>query len=155
MIIGLFHGDFPSNVHCKSCHVSHFISLYRYAKVGQDERSEWRKFTRDYFVNRGTLANVLLLIDASIPPQQIDVDCANWLGESQVPFSIVFTKTDKRKKKAPPVQANISKFQEMLLSDWEFLPACFATSARTGAGKDALLQYIAQLRELFVVGINQ
>lgn len=37
----------------------------------------------------------MLLIDSSIPPQQIDLDVAGWFAESQVPFSIVFTKLDK------------------------------------------------------------
>jgi len=30
------------------------------------------------------LVAVLLLVDASIPPQQMDLDCATWLAEAQV-----------------------------------------------------------------------
>jgi hypothetical protein len=31
----------------------------------------------------------------------MDVDCANWLAECEVPFCIVFTKTDASKKDGP------------------------------------------------------
>ncbi len=33
---------------------------------------------------RDALAHVLLLVDSSLPPQQIDVDCAFWLAECEV-----------------------------------------------------------------------
>lgn len=122
---------------------------YGYARTSKEKRVEWNKFTKAYFLRRGTLANVLLLIDASVPPQQVDIDCANWLGEAEIPFSIVFTKTDKKKKKCPPVAQNIEVFKEKLLEEWEYLPATFATSSRTGAGKLELLQYIARLRNFF------
>eukprot|EP00803_Ostreobium_quekettii_P002398 evm.model.scf_415.5 EVM.evm.TU.scf_415.5 scf_415:37321-39182(-) len=122
---------------------------YGYAKESKKKRIEWNKFTREYFSQRGTLANVLLLVDASVPVQQIDVDCSNWLGDSQVPFSIVFTKMDKRKKKCPPVAENIKNFKTALLDEWEYLPQCIETSGKTLAGKDELLRYLAQLRVLF------
>lgn len=53
---------------------------------------------QEYFLNRPSLCMVMLLVDSSIPVQQIDVDCANWFGENQIPFSLVFTKCDKRNK---------------------------------------------------------
>lgn len=111
---------------------------------------EWNRFTRDYFLQREKLANVLLLIDASVPAQQIDLDCANWLGESQVPFSLVFTKTDKKKKGVAKPEENMSNFQQLLLKDWEYLPVCLATSSQTGAGRHELLNYIARLRDFFL-----
>ena len=45
---------------------------------------DWSSFTKGYFLNRDTLVAVLLLIDASVPPQKIDLDCANWLGRNEV-----------------------------------------------------------------------
>ena len=45
---------------------------------------EWGSFTREYFTTRGTLASVLLLVDASIPPMALDLSCAAWLGDSEV-----------------------------------------------------------------------
>ena len=122
----------------------------RYAKRAKEKRLEWGSFTRDYFVNRQTLANVLLLVDASIPPTDIDLNCSSWLAESKVPFSLVFTKTDKRKKGAPKPAQNIAAFKEALLKDWEYLPYSLQTSAATGAGRQELSAYIASLRELFL-----
>uniref|UniRef100_A0A453IKU0 Uncharacterized protein n=1 Tax=Aegilops tauschii subsp. strangulata TaxID=200361 RepID=A0A453IKU0_AEGTS len=47
-------------------------------------RTDWSSFTKGYFLNRDTLVGVLLLVDASVPTQQIDLDCANWLGRNNV-----------------------------------------------------------------------
>lgn len=58
--------------------------LARYAAAPGKARSAWNEFTKDYFLNRKQLVTVLLLIDASIPPQAIDLECAEWLGENQV-----------------------------------------------------------------------
>lgn len=44
----------------------------------------WNKFTREYFTERETLVAVLLLVDASIPPMEIDVACADWFGDAEV-----------------------------------------------------------------------
>ena len=60
---------------------------------------------------RESLINVLLLIDASVPTQNIDLGCAQWLYEHQVPFSLVFTKIDKQKKKTPSPEQNIANFE--------------------------------------------
>lgn len=58
----------------------------RYAAAPQELRTDWNKFTKDYFLNRSTLVSVFLLIDASIPAKQIDLDYASWLGQNQVMF---------------------------------------------------------------------
>ena len=39
--------------------------------------------------------------------------------------------------------------QDELLKEWDALPNVLTTSARKGDGRVALLQYIAQLRDLF------
>ena len=56
----------------------------RYAKAPTAIRTDWNEFTKDYFLNRKTLVCVLLLVDSSIPPQQIDLDCVDWLGRNKV-----------------------------------------------------------------------
>lgn len=43
--------------------------------------------------------------------QEADIECASWLADAQVPFSLVFTKTDKRKKGVPKPQENMDAFQ--------------------------------------------
>ena len=54
---------------------------------------------------------MLLLIDASVPTQNIDLGCAQWLFEHDVPFSLIFTKIDKRKKKCASPQENIANYE--------------------------------------------
>ena len=70
---------------------------------------------------------MLLLVDASIPPQQVDLDSAAWLCGENIPVTVVFTKCDKRKKasKAPPPAANIAAFEAGLSKSWEELPPRF------------------------------
>ena len=71
---------------------------YGYARVSRTQRSAWEKMVRGYLEQRTSLFCVFQLVDASIPPQQADLDFTNWLGEQGLPVTLVFTKTDKRKK---------------------------------------------------------
>jgi len=67
-----------------------FVSaLNRYASAPQELRTDWNKFTKDYFLNRSTLVSVFLLIDASIPAKKIDLEYASWLGQNQVKSSFL------------------------------------------------------------------
>lgn len=58
--------------------------LERYAAAPHEVRTDWDKFTKDYFLNRPTLVSVFLLIDASIPAKKIDLEYASWLGKNEV-----------------------------------------------------------------------
>ncbi|CAI5498879.1 unnamed protein product [Closterium sp. Naga37s-1] len=63
---------------------------YGYAVAPNAIRTEWNAFTKAYFTSRTNLLTVLLLVDATIPPQAIDVECADWLGRNKAlhrPFS--------------------------------------------------------------------
>jgi GTP-binding protein len=94
---------------------------------------------------------VLLLVDASIAPQPIDLECAQWLTDAHVPFAVVFTKADKRKKKAPPVDANVSAFMQALddlgAPAAAAPPDAFLTSAAEGSGGRDVLRHLASLRQ--------
>jgi len=71
-------------------HCFAFVSaLNRYASAPQELRTDWNKFTKDYFLNRSTLVSVFLLIDASIPAKKIDLEYASWLGQNQVKSSFL------------------------------------------------------------------
>jgi GTP-binding protein len=72
---------------------------YGYAKTAKTTRQAFDEFSRDFLARRRSLAMVLLLVDASVPPQRVDLEYAAWLAGSGVPFAVVFTKTDKRPKK--------------------------------------------------------
>jgi GTP-binding protein len=80
-------------------------------------------------------------VDARIPPQQLDLDFMEWLGDSRLPFVIALTKVDKvsRKEKSKHLKA----LKEALSEEWEELPVIFETSARDGQGRDEILQFIS------------
>jgi GTP-binding protein len=100
-------------------------------------------------VERETLASVLLLVDASIPPMPLDLACADWFAESKVPYTIVYTKLDKRKKGGPGARDNIEAFEAELEAKWGVLPPAIETSSKSGKGKSELLNHIGRLREVF------
>jgi len=123
---------------------------YGYARASKEKVVSWNAFTREYFLERETLAMVLLLIDASIPPLDLDLACAQWFVDSEVPFTLVFTKVDKKKKKVTGVVDNVAAFEEALAEriGGGMLPPSIMTSSRSGAGKAPLLRYLAQIREV-------
>ena len=73
-------------------------------------------------------------------PQKIDLEFISQLDKWQIPFSLVFTKTDKEK---PAVVArNIEAFFAILRSSWQFLPQHFVTSSEKNLGGEDLLSFI-------------
>ena len=128
---------------------------YGYAKRSKAQRMEFFGFTQQYFLERETLANVLLLVDSSVPPQASDLEMVNWLGDANVPFSLVFTKADKRKKKAPPSAENIAAFEGRVEAEWGALPPSVVTSAATGAGRPELLRLIGGLRARWDLALDE
>ncbi len=116
---------------------------YGFAKVSKSERERWDRMITGYLTSRENLVSVLLLIDARLEPQDIDLGCVNWLGELGIPFVLVFTKVDK--KGGRKVRQNMKLFREAMLETWEELPPMFVTSAETGQGRKAILDYIEGL----------
>ncbi|KAG2300582.1 hypothetical protein Bca4012_012309 [Brassica carinata] len=126
---------------------------YGYASAPHELKQDWNKFTKDYFLNRSTLVSVFLLVDASIPPKQIDLDYASWLGQNQVPMTMVFTKCDKRKKKkngGKRPEENIKEFQDLIQGFFETTPPWIMTSSVTNQGRDEILLHMAQLRNYWL-----
>ena len=79
------------------------------------------------------------LIDAAVPPQKIDLEFTDKLGEDQIPFAIIFTKADRRKK---PIAENIELYKKQLSENWETLPPIFVSSAENRQGKEEILEYL-------------
>ncbi|CAH2073044.1 unnamed protein product [Thlaspi arvense] len=126
---------------------------YGFASAPHELKLDWNKFTKDYFLNRSTLVSVFLLVDASIPPKQIDLDYASWLGQNQVPMTMVFTKCDKRKKKkngGKKPEENIKEFQDLIQGFFETTPPWIMTSSVTNQGRDEILLHMAQLRNYWL-----
>jgi len=116
---------------------------YGWAKVSKTEKAKWKKMIDDYLTQRTNLINVFVLIDCRHSPQKIDLEFMQWLGEEEIPFSMVFTKTDKLKKLK--LEASISNYTEELLKTWEALPSQFLTSSANKSGKDELINSIFEI----------
>jgi GTP-binding protein len=115
---------------------------YGYAKTSKQERVRYTQLIEDYLSNRGNLACVLVLVDASIPPQGVDLDFVQWIAGADRPFALVFTKEDKAA--GGRAAGHVEQFMRAI-SDWfEAPPLIFVTSAKNRFGINELQQTIAQ-----------
>ncbi len=113
---------------------------YGYAKVSKKERESFAKMIEKYATQRTNLVCFFVLIDARIPPQQLDLDFIEWLGDSNLPFVIVFTKVDKINQIGK--SKNLELLKAELLQSWEELPLIIETSATKGTGKEQVMAFI-------------
>lgn len=119
---------------------------YGFAQVSKSKRRSFQKFITDYFFKRKQLLCTFLLVDIRHEPQKIDLDFMRFLGENEIPFCIVFTKSDKIN--TVKINKNILIYeQKMLQSGWEIIPKTFVTSASLKTGRDELLNYIETVNE--------
>ncbi|MCQ2308888.1 MAG: ribosome biogenesis GTP-binding protein YihA/YsxC [Bacteroidales bacterium] len=120
---------------------------YGFAKRSLKDREMWEKMLDSYIMNRRNLITTFVLVDSRIEPQKIDLEFMAKLGESQVPFVIIFTKADKLKKNQ--LINNIEAYKTRLLEEWEELPTMFVTSSESGLGKDDVLDFIEEYNKEF------
>ncbi|HAR38192.1 MAG: YihA family ribosome biogenesis GTP-binding protein [Bacteroidetes bacterium GWD2_45_23] len=119
---------------------------YGYARRGKEGREKLRTLIEDYILGREAMTNLFVLVDSRHEPQQIDLEFMEWLGESGVPFGIVFTKADKLG--SGRLQMNINVYKDKLIETWEELPPIFVTSSEKGAGREELLDYIEKINKI-------
>ena len=118
---------------------------YGYAKISKTMREKWVKMINDYLVLRENLQMVFVLIDARLEPQKIDLEFINSLGEKQIPFALIFTKSDKLS--ALRTSQNVEAFKQAMLETWEELPPIFVSSATTWKGREEIVAYIDSVNE--------
>jgi len=114
---------------------------YGFAKRSKTEREKWDKLLHNYMVKRENLVYTFILIDSRLEPQKNDLDFIEWMAKAELPFIIVFTKTDKQGINVNAKSLNLYKKQ--LLEHWEELPIIISTSSLSGKGKDEILELIA------------
>ncbi len=113
---------------------------YGYAKISKKKRFEWEKMIEGYMLKRQTLGCAFVLIDLNVPPQEIDMEFVNWMGKMQIPFVIVFTKTDRLGVNKRGIQ--VKNFQNEMHKYWNDLPEQFMTSAEKKIGQEEMLSFI-------------
>ena len=121
---------------------------YGYAKVSKKERDSFALMIEKYATQRSNLVCFFVLVDARIPPQQLDLDFIEWLGDSQLPFVIVLTKIDKINQTGK--SKNLELLKAELRQSWEELPVIFETSAVKGTGKDQVMGFIEDTNKKLV-----
>lgn len=118
---------------------------YGFAKRSKTVQQKLEQMIASYILQRKQLVNVFVLIDIRHEQQKIDREFIDWLGESNVPFTIVFTKADKLG--AGKAKQNAQKWKNQLKDRWETLPPYFITSSEKKLGRDELLNYIDEINK--------
>jgi GTP-binding protein len=116
---------------------------YGYASGSRDKRASFGGMIETYLKKRTSLITTFVLLDPRLEPQKIDQEFIQWMGESALPFSLVFTKSDKLTRNHL-VDAR-KQWEKKLSETWEELPPFFFTSATERKGQDELLSYIAAI----------
>lgn len=116
---------------------------YGFAKRSKTVQKKLEQMISSYILQRKQLVNVFVLIDVRHEQQKIDREFVDWLGESNVPFTIIFTKADK----LTPGKAkqNAAQWLDRLKDRWETLPPYYITSSEKKQGREELLNYIEEI----------
>lgn len=120
---------------------------YGYARVSRDQRSAWSAMIEKYVLYRKNLLNLFLLVDIRHAPQEADLRFMRFLGEREVPFCILFTKSDQLK--ANELADSLALYSETLLKEWESMPPHFVTSSLEQRGRDEILDFIQEMNAIF------
>jgi GTP-binding protein len=123
----------------------YLVDLPGYGFSKKSKKDELRPLIENYIRKREQLTLLFVLIDSRHEPQKIDINFINGLGEAQIPFALIFTKTDKLSKSA--LNRNLEIFKNKLSEMWEELPPIFIESAETSVGKQEILDYIGMLND--------
>ncbi len=117
---------------------------YGYAKRSPAEQKRWSDLVEGYFNSNRNILTVAQLIDIRHKPSADDIMMLKFLVEMQLPFFIVFTKSDKLNKTE---RANQEKmFAEVL----DFVPESIKRipfSALKGEGVEEIKSYLRELEK--------
>ena len=120
---------------------------FGYAKISKTKRAEFHDMISKYLINRTNLMCLFVLIDSRHKLQDIDNEFMQWLSEKEIPFVMVFTKTDKLGKVV--LAKNIGAYKVEMLKVWGELPQIFITSAEKKTGTKEICDFIEQLNPQF------
>ena len=113
---------------------------YGYAKMSATGKQKLEQVIRNYVNLSQEMVMLFVLIDSRHEIGQVDMDFLIELGQSQIPFAIIFTKGDKLGPNA--LAAQVEKSKQKILELWEELPPIFISSSESGQGREDILNYI-------------
>jgi GTP-binding protein len=105
-------------------------------------REKWVKAVEEYILKRANLVCLFVLLDSRHKPQKSDLMFMEFLGNNQVPFARVFTKTDKLTTR--DLEKSIRNYDVEMLKIWESLPPSFAASVVKVTGREEILSFIEE-----------
>jgi GTP-binding protein len=115
---------------------------YGYARVPIKLREKWVNATENYILKRENLISLFVLLDIRHKPQASDLKFMEFLGNNQIPFARVFTKSDKIS--GTELKKSVDNYNTEMLKNWDSLPVSFITSTISGTGRDEILDYIEE-----------
>ena len=118
---------------------------YGYAKTSKSQRTILGKIIADYLKNGQQMTLLFVLIDIRLQPQAIDLAFIEQLGRWEIPFALVFTKSDKLGVMA--AERQVEAYKNRLLEQWTQLPPLFVTSSEKGTGRQEIIDYIETVNQ--------
>ena len=113
---------------------------YGYAKISKSVSAEWPKFIEPYLAERETLALGICLVDTNIPPQPSDTQLIDFFKQTQRPYLVVGTKSDRLTNNA------LAKSIAALKREHD-VAEVLAVSAKTDAGTKPLWSRLMAVTE--------
>ncbi len=120
---------------------------YGYAKSSKTDREKWGQMIHKYLMKRENLLCTFILIDSRHEPQKNDLEFIEWFGVNQLPFVLIFTKSDKISKEK--LLKNLDTYKATLKQKWSELPQIIVSSSISKTGKEAVLELIENTNQLF------
>ena len=120
---------------------------YGYAKSSKKAREQWGQMIHKYLMKRENLLCTFILIDSRLEPQKNDLEFIEWFGVNQLPFVLIFTKSDKINKKQ--LVHNLDVYKATLKQKWSELPQMIVSSSISKVGKEAVLELVSNTNPLF------
>ena len=112
---------------------------YGYARVPEQVRQAWKGMIEGYLAERPSLVLVVLLVDASVPAQNLDRELIAGLVAAYVPLRVLATRVDKLTKSArKPTLKKLTA--DLGLADDQLMPV----SSKTGENIDLLWRILAK-----------
>ncbi len=113
---------------------------YGYAKMSATGKQKLEQVIRNYINLSQEMVMLFVLIDSRHDLTTVDMEFLFELGQSRIPFAIIFTKGDKLGPNALAKQ--VDRIKNQILEHWEELPPTFVSSSETGLGREDILNYI-------------
>ncbi len=116
---------------------------YGYAQAARAVKEDWQGLMFDFLRGRVVLRRVVLLLDARIELKASDHAVMELFDRAAVGFQLVLTKTDGLKPER--LARKLAEVQAVAKTHAAAFPEMVATSARSGAGIEALRASLAGL----------